>query len=158
MDILILMIKRIVRSTHDMSELIDAEVFPRFFELFTNKEAAREMSSIVLNGLINKHALTSFNDTTLAYQVLYNLFLKLNKHLKVIELCKCVHDVVTIHTSENAIIESTRLICRALDRFELKSVPEQGLSFFVAARAALLNLDGCQKVTKISKYYKKFMF
>ncbi|KAI6194287.1 hypothetical protein M3Y96_01109000 [Aphelenchoides besseyi] len=38
-----------------------------------------------------------------------------------------------------------KLICSALDRVQLHSVPEQDLSFLVAARAALLDIDVCQK-------------
>lgn len=65
---------------------------------------------------------------------------------QVIDLCKCIHDTITIQTDNNTVNESVNLICRALDRFELKSVPEQGLSFFVACRASLLNLNECQQV------------
>lgn len=61
-------------------------------------------------------------------------------------MCKCLHDVTSIHSSSDKIAEITHLICCALDRFELKSVPEQALSFLVSARGALLSLDECQRV------------
>lgn len=63
------MIKRVVRSINNVAELMDPDVFPRFFQMLTNKELAKKMSSIVLSGLIEKHELVSLNDTTLAYQV-----------------------------------------------------------------------------------------
>lgn len=64
-------------------------------------------------------------------------------------MCKCVHDVLNIHSASEKVASSEQLICRALDRFDLQEVPEQSLSFFVAARAALLSLDECQRVSLI---------
>lgn len=61
-------------------------------------------------------------------------------------MCKNVHDVLNIHSKKELISECEQLICRALDRFNLTEVPEQALSFFVAARAGFLSLDDCQRV------------
>jgi hypothetical protein len=65
------MIRRVVRSVKDVAELIDPEVFLRFSQMITEKESAREMSVVVLNGLVVKHALSSLNNITLAYQVTF---------------------------------------------------------------------------------------
>lgn len=133
MEILVSIIRRIVRAIRNVAELMDREVFPRFVQLFVEKRTARQMSAIVLEGFVEKHKLASLNDTDLAYQI--------------IELSRFLHDVIDIHTDESVINETVQLVCRTLDRFELKNVPEQALSFLVATRAVLLNLDECQKVT-----------
>lgn len=67
---LISIIDRVVRTVRSVAELIDSEVFPRFVQLFTNRDSACQMSTILLSGLTLKHAPATLRDTTLAYQVL----------------------------------------------------------------------------------------
>ncbi|KAI6184203.1 hypothetical protein M3Y97_00571100 [Aphelenchoides bicaudatus] len=131
LDVLASMASRIVRSVKNVAELVDAEVFPRFFQLFTDRDSACQLSTVILSGIVSKHPAAALNDTTLAYQI--------------VDMCKCVHDVLNIHSASEKVASSEQLICRALDRFDLQEVPEQNLSFFVAARAALLSLDECQR-------------
>lgn len=69
MEVLVAIIKRVVKSVNNVADLLDPQAFPRFFQLFTNRESAKEMSSTVLSGLIHKHPMASLTNTTLAYQV-----------------------------------------------------------------------------------------
>lgn len=52
-----------------MFEGVCLDVFPRLFQLFTDKESACQMSTVVLQGLVAKHRPVSLTDTSLGYQV-----------------------------------------------------------------------------------------
>jgi hypothetical protein len=65
---------------------------------------------------------------------------------EVIGICKRLHDSMSAYSPESEIEEVSFLIQSSLDRFNLNADPEQALAYLVSCRAALMNIDRCQKV------------
>lgn len=57
-----------------------------------------------------------------------------------------VIDEINVFSAEVEVKKQSRLICLAIDRFNLNFDPEQALLYYVACRSILLNNDDLQKV------------
>ncbi|KAI6171993.1 hypothetical protein M3Y98_00923500 [Aphelenchoides besseyi] len=121
----------VAKAVRDVSELLSLDVYSQFVQMISDKTQTKNVGIVILEMLVSTRSVSSIKDVKLAYQI--------------IDQCKFLHDSVDIFTAEKELAQMAKLICSALDRVQLHSVPEQDLSFLVAARAALLDIDVCQK-------------
>lgn len=128
---LLSILRKVVLETRDVGALLDLPMFSHFMAMFYEKEALRRMSLLLLEAFVARpgQPLTNVN---LAYQVA--------------ELCKMLHDTVSVFSPPEESAEVARLIATALNRFSLRADPEQALTFLVSTRALLLNIDQCQQM------------
>ncbi|CAD5217378.1 unnamed protein product [Bursaphelenchus xylophilus] len=124
-------LSKILGQLRDIPTFLTLPVFSNFTSLFTDDSIRKQMSVQILETMVSKHKLASISDLNLAYQVS--------------DVCKILHDSLDLFSSDEEVFQAVELIKSALNRFEVKADPENALSFYVACRANLLNLDECQK-------------
>ncbi|CAD5213001.1 unnamed protein product [Bursaphelenchus okinawaensis] len=130
-QLLLGILSKILSQLRDVSIFLTLPVFSNFTALFTEKNMRKQMSVQILEAVVSKHKLGTISDLDLAYQVS--------------DVCKILHDCLDVFSSAEESSEAVELIKGALNRFDVKPDPENALSFYVATRANLLNLDECQK-------------
>uniref|UniRef100_A0A1I7Z9S5 Non-specific serine/threonine protein kinase n=1 Tax=Steinernema glaseri TaxID=37863 RepID=A0A1I7Z9S5_9BILA len=126
---LLSILHKMVEHVKEIDELLVLDHFATLIELFREDELKSKSATLVLNAVVNKHKIRSITDFSLANQVVW--------------IAKRLHDSMELSAAitQETLAPEAILIEAALDRFDLNSDPERGLSVLVDARSALYNLN-----------------
>ena len=129
--VLISILDKIMSNSTEIRDVFELDVFIRFIDLFRKDTIKREISTSILTAFVQRTRRGSLNDLKLAYFI--------------IDICKKLHDSVTIYSTPEEVSTVAILVQNALDKFNLDSDPERSLEFLVSCRAATMNVDKIQK-------------
>ncbi|KAI6242869.1 hypothetical protein M3Y99_00195700 [Aphelenchoides fujianensis] len=105
-EVLASIVKKTAKSIRDVADLLNLDVFPQFLQLIADRKQTKEVARVILELLIVSRPVGSVKEAKLGYQIL--------------EMCKVLHDFVTIYTDEKEVNQIAELIAASLNRVQLR--------------------------------------
>lgn len=131
-----------------VGEFVALDATAQLLDAVASRTTRAAISVHILRLVAVAHAPLSIGDLALAHRVGGDsLDQEAQAVLQLVEISKHLNDSISVETALPQLAEAAETIIAIVDRVELRVVPEQQLSFLVAARAAALNVDAVQRVS-----------